>query len=110
VRRDPARLFTWLIAGAKYIQTELGLEDLYELALATLAIDPKKVVNVPLPGGIGTAGEASIVTLGSEADAVFADLADDGVLEAPVTEGDLPPEEEIEELETSPTPEAGPSP
>jgi LCP family protein required for cell wall assembly len=82
VRRDPARLFTWLIAGAKYIQTSLTLSDLYELALASLAIDPKKVVNVALPGGIGMAGGASIVTLGSEADAVFADLADDGLLEA----------------------------
>lgn len=82
VRRDPARLFTYLIAGAKYVQTELSMTDLFELALATLAIDPKRVVNVALPGGIGTAGAASIVTLGSEADAVFADLADDGLLQA----------------------------
>ena len=82
VRKDPARLFTWLIAGAKYIQTSLELSDLYDLALASLAIDPKKVVNVALPGGIGMAGGASIVTLGSEADAVLADLADDGLLEA----------------------------
>jgi LCP family protein required for cell wall assembly len=81
VRRDPARLFTWLIAGSRYIQTPLTLADLFELALATLSIDPKKVVNRALPGGIGTAGAASIVTLGSEADAVFADLADDGMLE-----------------------------
>ena len=86
VRRDPARLFTWLIAGAKYTQTELTLVDLFELALGTLAIDPKSVVNVALPGGIGTAGGASIVTLGGEADAVFADLADDGLLES--TESD----------------------
>ena len=106
VRRDPARLFTWLIAGVRYIQTELTLDDLYQLALATLALDPKKVINVPLPGGIGTAGEASIVTLGSEADAVFADLADDAILESQVTEEELPPEEEIEELVESPTPEA----
>lgn len=80
VRRDPARLFTWLIAGARYIQTELTLADLFELALATLAIDPKNVVNRALPGGLAFAGEASIVTLGAEADAVFADLADDGLL------------------------------
>lgn len=82
VRRDPTRLFTWLIAGARYTQTELTLADLFELALGTLAIDPKNVVNAALPGGIGTAGGASIVTLGSEADAVLADLADDGMLEA----------------------------
>ena len=96
VRRDPARLFTWLIAGARYIQTDLTLADLFELALGALAIDPKNVVNVALPGGISTAGGASIVTLGSEADAVFADLADDGMLEAvgPVEPEDVEPTEE----------------
>lgn len=113
VRRDPTRLFTWLIAGAKYIQTEVTLEELYELALATLAIDPKRVVNQALPGGIGTAGGASIVSLGAEADAVFADLADDGLLEQVVVEEAeeaVPTEEEIDELQESPTPEAAPSP
>lgn len=100
VRRDPARLFTWLIAGARYIQTELTLADLFELALATLAIDPKDVVNRALPGGIGVAGEASIVTLGEEAGAVFADLADDGLLE---------PVEPVEPVET-PTETETPTP
>lgn len=104
VRRDPTRLFTWLIAGVKYIQTELTLTDLYQLALATLAIDPKRVVNVPLPGGIGTAGEASIVTLGSEADAVLADLADDGLLEPVVVEEAT---EAIPEPTTEPETEEG---
>jgi LCP family protein required for cell wall assembly len=82
VRKDPARLFTYLIAGSKYVQTQLTMSDLFELALAALTIDPKNVVNVALPGGIGSAGGASIVTLGSEADAMFADLADDGLLES----------------------------
>jgi polyisoprenyl-teichoic acid--peptidoglycan teichoic acid transferase len=86
VRRDPTRLFTWLIAGAKYTQTQLTLADLFELALGTLAIDPKNVVNVALPGSIGFAGEASVVNLGGEADAVFADLADDGILESAESE------------------------
>ena len=81
VRRDPARLFTWLIAGAKYIQTGLSLSELFELALATMSIDPKDVVNRALPGGLDFAGEASIVSLGGEADAMLADLADDGLLE-----------------------------
>ena len=99
VRKDPARLFTWLIAGARYIQTELTLADLFELALGALAIDPKNVVNVALPGGISTAGGASIVTLGGEADAVFADLADDGMLES------LEPVEPTEEPTTEPTAE-----
>jgi LCP family protein required for cell wall assembly len=100
VRRDPARLFTWLIAGARYIQTDLTLADLFELALGALAIDPKNVVNVALPGGIGTAGSASIVTLGGEADAVFADLADDGMLE---TGESVPTETEEDEPIPGPT-------
>jgi LCP family protein required for cell wall assembly len=102
VRRDPARLFTWLIAGAKYTQTELTLADLFELALGTLAIDPKNVTNVALPGGISTAGGASIVTLGGEADAVFADLADDGILESGAAES-TEAEEEGEEPVAGPT-------
>lgn len=98
VRREPARLFTWLIAGAKFTQTEVTLEGLYELALATIAIDPKRVVNIALPGGIGTAGEASIVTIGGEAEAVLADLADDGLLES------APEAEEAPETEETPVP------
>lgn len=105
VRRDPTSLFTYLIAGAKYVQTELSMADLFDLALAALAINPENVTNVPLPGGIGVAGGASIVTLGSEADALFADLADDGLLESGVQEEELPPDEAIEELDESPTPE-----
>jgi hypothetical protein len=101
VRKDPTSLFTWLIAGARYIQTELTLADLFELALGALAIDPKNVANIALPGGIGTAGTASIVTLGSEADAVFADLADDGMLES----ADVEPPETTETSE----PIAGPT-
>jgi len=49
--------------------------------MASLNVNPKKVVNRVTPGGIGSAGGASIVTLGGEADAVFADIADDGLLE-----------------------------
>ncbi|HEV3474692.1 MAG TPA: LCP family protein [Actinomycetota bacterium] len=83
VRKDPLRLFTWLIAGKRYIITDLSLVELFDLALATMTINPEKVVNRAVPGGIGLAGAASIVTLGGEADAVFADIADDGVLESP---------------------------
>jgi hypothetical protein len=66
-----------------HVQTDLPASDLFELALASLTIEPRKVVNMVTPGGISTAGGASIVTLGSEADAVFADIADDALLEPP---------------------------
>jgi LCP family protein required for cell wall assembly len=82
-RRDPFSLFTWIVAGMEQIQTDLSAVDLFGLALAALTVAPNRVVNRVTPGGIGTAGTASIVTLGSEADAVFADIADDGLLEPP---------------------------
>jgi LCP family protein required for cell wall assembly len=81
IRRDPFTLFTWLASGMEHIQTDLSAMELFQLSMATLTVNPNKVVNRVTPGGIGTAGSASIVTLGGEADAVFADIADDGLLE-----------------------------
>jgi LCP family protein required for cell wall assembly len=81
VRREPLNLFTWMVAGITHIQTDLPASDLFELALASMSIVPNRVVNRVTPGGIGTVGGASVVTLGGEADAVFADIADDGLLE-----------------------------
>ncbi len=83
MRQDPFSIFTWIVAGIDHIQMNLSAVDLFPLALAALTINPNKVVNRVMPGGIGSAGGASIVTLGSEADAVFADIADDGLLEPP---------------------------
>lgn len=86
VRRDPLQLLSWIVTGMEDIQTDLALTEVFDLMLTALSIDPKDVVNMVTPGGIGSAGAASIVTLGSEADAVFADIADDGLLEAPESE------------------------
>ena len=81
VRRDPFSLFTWIVSGMEHIQTDLSAVELFQLSMAALTVNPNKVVNRVTPGGIGTAGGASIVTLGGEADAMFADMADDGLLE-----------------------------
>jgi LCP family protein required for cell wall assembly len=97
-RRDPGRIFEWLRLGAKYIQTDLTLSDLFDLALATLRLDPDQVTNVPVPGGIGMIGGASVVTLGSEADALFADVAEDAmVTDATEAEAETEIDEEVEE-------------
>ena len=85
VRQDPLRFFTWVIAGKRYINTDVSLADLFELALASMTISPERVTNRALPGGIGLAGAASIVTLGGEAEAVFDDIADDGLVKSPPT-------------------------
>lgn len=83
IRRDPFSLFTWIASGMENIQTDLSAVELFQLSMASLNVNPKKVVNRVTPGGIESAGGASIVTLGGEADAVFADIADDGLLEPP---------------------------
>jgi polyisoprenyl-teichoic acid--peptidoglycan teichoic acid transferase len=83
VRQDPLSLFAWIFSGMEHIQMNLSSQELWDLAVASLSIEPKKVVNRVTPGGIGTAGAASVVLLGGDADAVFADIADDGLLEAP---------------------------
>lgn len=81
VRRDPFSMFTWLVSGIEHIQTDLSAVELFQLSMAALTVNPNRVVNRVTPGGIGTAGGASIVTLGSEAEAMFADIADDGLIE-----------------------------
>lgn len=81
IRKDPFSLFTWIVSGIEYIQTDLSAIELFQLSIASLTVNPNKVVNRVTPGGIGSAGGASIVTLGGEAEAVFADIADDGLLE-----------------------------
>jgi polyisoprenyl-teichoic acid--peptidoglycan teichoic acid transferase len=81
VRKDPLSLFTWLVAGMTNIQTDLSASEVFHLAVAALSIEPRRVVNRVTPGGIGNVGGASIVTLGGDADAVYADIADDALLE-----------------------------
>lgn len=83
VRKDPLSLFTWLVAGMTNIQTDLSASEVFHLAVASLSIEPRRVVNRVTPGGISTVGGASVVTLGGDADATFADIADDGLLEPP---------------------------
>jgi LCP family protein required for cell wall assembly len=56
--------------------------ELYRLGRLALTIDPAKVRSVVMPGGIGSAGAQSIVTVGAAADSLFADMRDDAVLQS----------------------------
>ena len=94
VRRDPLRMLEWLILGARYTQTDVTLPDLFELALASLRLDPEGITNLAMPGGISMVGSASVVTVGGEAEAMLQDIADDGLVEAPATEEAATEEEE----------------
>ncbi|MGH2691078.1 MAG: LCP family protein, partial [Actinomycetota bacterium] len=78
VRKDPVNAFTWLLVGAKYLRTDLTFTDMVDLAFAALATD--KVKNRVVSGSGGFAGSASVVRLGSSAQAIFRDLRRDGTL------------------------------
>jgi LCP family protein required for cell wall assembly len=79
-RKDPLTLYRWVAAGFQHLQTNLGLGEMFDLALAALSIDPSRVRNRVVSGGGGTVGGASVVRLGAEAQRLFRDLARDGML------------------------------
>ncbi len=65
----------------RHTWTDLPPSRLIQLAATAFFLDPDAVDNLALPGRIGTAGGGSVVFLDDAADAVIADLVDDGVLE-----------------------------
>jgi LCP family protein required for cell wall assembly len=78
VRKDPVSAFVWILTAAKYLRTDLTLPEMVDLAFAALGVD--KVKNQVVSGSGGFVGGASVVRLGSSAQAMFRDLARDGTL------------------------------
>ncbi|MEX2407161.1 MAG: LCP family protein [Actinomycetota bacterium] len=79
--KDPSRLLTWIGAGLRNAQTDVPLDELMTLAFTATTINPKRVVNVVLPGSVGMSGTVSIVSLNQTTlDAISSDLANDGLL------------------------------
>ena len=80
-RRDPSRLLTWIAAGVRNMDTELSVDELVRLAFTASHLRPDRIRNVVLPGGTGSIGGLSVVTLSmSAARAIFADAKVDGAL------------------------------
>lgn len=80
-RKDPSRLLAWIGAGARNMDSDIPIEELVELAFGVTGLKAKHVQNVVLPGGTGTVGGKSIVTLSmSTARRIFADAKVDGRL------------------------------
>lgn len=65
-----------------HVSTDLYPGEMLVLAAAITRVDPDNVVNVVAPGGVGSAGAASVVFLRDSASEVWADLAD-GRLDEP---------------------------
>jgi len=79
--QDPSRVLDWVGAGLRNIRTDVPLEQIMSLAFTASTLNPKKVVNIVLPGGTGMAGGTSIVTLDQTTlQAIAADLKGDGLL------------------------------
>jgi polyisoprenyl-teichoic acid--peptidoglycan teichoic acid transferase len=79
--KDPSRLLDWVAAGLRNLRTEVPLEQIVSLAFTASTLNPKKVVNIVLPGSTGTAGGTSIVNLNQTTlQAIAKDLEGDGIL------------------------------
>jgi LCP family protein required for cell wall assembly len=77
--QDPSALFHWIDVGNSNLRTDLTLDEVFELMLTSLSIEPRKVKNLVLSGSVGYAGSASVVFLGEPARRIFADMRGDGL-------------------------------
>lgn len=83
VRTDPLALFRWTAAGFGHLRSDLSLLEMLELLHAAVSVEPSRVANRVVSGGGGSVGGASVVRLGSAAQAAFRDLRRDGLLGGP---------------------------
>jgi polyisoprenyl-teichoic acid--peptidoglycan teichoic acid transferase len=79
-RKNATALFSWLISGALNMQMDLSFPELLDLAVSAVTVDPQNVDNLVLPGSLGMAGTASIVVISEEAEGIYRDLEDDGLI------------------------------
>ncbi|HSJ49941.1 MAG TPA: LCP family protein, partial [Actinomycetota bacterium] len=78
--RGSAALIPWAIAGARHLQTNLSVSDIFELLLSASAFEPGRVRTDVASGRVGNVGGLSVVFLDGAAHAQFRDLARDGLL------------------------------
>ena len=80
-KADQARLFTWLGAGMRNIETEMPLSEVTALAFTASKVPTTRIQNVVLPGSASLVGGLSVVTLDmSRARAIMADAKKDALL------------------------------
>lgn len=74
----PGELVDVVSTVRRHTETSIPSDRLFRLGALALSIDPANVGHITVPGNIGTAGDASVIRLTSGADALYADLRDDG--------------------------------
>jgi LCP family protein required for cell wall assembly len=78
--KDPTRLYTWLGAGLRTVQTTVPVDELIKLAGLAQSIPASRVTNLVAPGTPGMQGTQSIVNLSPENQQLWQDLAQDGYI------------------------------
>jgi LCP family protein required for cell wall assembly len=81
--KDPGRLFDWLVASVRNVETDLSIDELMTLGFTASGIKPERVVNLVVPGTTGRVGTASVVFISEGAAGIYDDLRDDGIVKAP---------------------------
>ena len=77
-----ANTLKWMAVLARHTRFQgIGFGDLYRLGRLALSLDPGQVRNVTMPGTTGSAANQSVVFVGSDAPALFADFRDDAILQ-----------------------------
>lgn len=84
----PADLAKFVASLLRHLKTTSGVTtaDLYQLARVALTIPSENVMNITMPGTTGSAGAASVVFATDAAQPLFADLADDAIVQTPPAE------------------------
>jgi polyisoprenyl-teichoic acid--peptidoglycan teichoic acid transferase len=79
-RSNTGPFVRWALEASDAVNTDLSIEDLFELLVAVPMFDPSRVENEVASGRVAMIGSQSVVLLDGRATAMFRDLARDGVL------------------------------
>lgn len=79
-RKDPSCVLNWVGAGVGNVESSVPLDQVLGLAFTASTINPKTVENMVAPGTTASAGNMSIVQLSPDAQEIFADMKDDGLV------------------------------
>jgi LCP family protein required for cell wall assembly len=79
-KQDPGTLLRAMGAMYRNLRLDIPVTEAIKLGLFVLKIKPANVTNEVMKGGLGSAGGASIVTVGAPARNQFVDICSDGQL------------------------------
>jgi LCP family protein required for cell wall assembly len=78
--KDPTRLYTWLGAGLRTVQTTVPIDELIKLAGLAQSIPASRVTNLVAMGTASMQGTQSIVNLSPDNQGLWQDMAQDGFI------------------------------